>query len=132
MLETALTIWLLQLMKVDDDVGRIVVDRLDGKTKLMMIRDIYLHFGNEYSAKTAKNLSGQMEKWVDIRNILAHKPRQGFDPETNHMYFWTGKYIRKSRDRMEMIGIDAGDLKRCAAFAAKDARDILSQLPSKY
>lgn len=95
LLETALTMWLLHLMGVEDDVGRIVVERLDAKNKLMRIREIYLHFGNDHSAKAAKNLSGQMEKWVETRNILAHKPRQGFHAETNHMYFWTGKYTKK-------------------------------------
>lgn len=129
LLETSLTMWLVVLLNVEDDIGRIIVDRLDTKAKIGRIKEIYQHLGNDHNAKVASTMAVKIEQWVGIRNTLAHKPRQGINLDGTHLYFWTGKYLRGDREKMDLIGIDVADLKRCAGFASRTAAQIIQQMP---
>jgi hypothetical protein len=127
--EGALTMWLIALLGVDDDIGRLIVDRIDTRAKISRIKEIYDHMKNDGMAKTAKEVSSNYEKWVDIRNAIAHKIYFGVSEDGTHLMFSTGKYARQERDKMAMIGIDLADLPRCAYFAASAAGQIERGLP---
>jgi hypothetical protein len=129
LLEGALTMWLIALLKVDDDVGRLIVDRIDTRAKISRIREIYDHMHNDNMVKTVKELSSNYEKWVEIRNSIAHKICFGVSDDGTHLMFSTGKYARQQRDKMAMIGIALADLPRCALFAAETAGQIERGLP---
>ena len=130
LLEAALTMWLISLMGMEDDVGRLIVDRFDTRAKIARIKEIYDHFKNDDMVRTAKEVSSNYEKWVETRNILAHKVCFGISDDGTHLMFASGKYVRRKRDHMNMLGIALPDLKRCALFAAGMAGDIERGLPS--
>ncbi|WP_375453656.1 hypothetical protein [uncultured Methylobacterium sp.] len=130
LMEAALTMWLIALMGVDDDVGRLVVDRFDTRTKISRIREIYDHFQNDDMTKTVKEVSYNYEKWVETRNIVAHKVCFGMSEDGTHLMFATGKYTRRKRDEFTMVGIALPDLRRCAQFAIGMAGDIQRGLPA--
>ena len=127
--ETALTMWLLALMEIEDDIGRIIIDRLDTRAKLARIKEIYQHLGSEDNAKVASTVVNKLEQWIKIRNTLAHKPRQGINSAGTHLYFWTGKFLPGNREEMDLIGINVADLKKCAGFASRTAAQIMQQVP---
>lgn len=129
LLEAALTMWLIALIDIEDDVGRLIVDRFDTRTKISRIKEIYDHLRNDNMVKTSKEISSQYEKWIDTRNIIAHKVCFGISTDGTHLMFSTGKYVRQKRDEMNMIGIDLNDIARCAKFAGGMAGQIERGLP---
>ena len=129
LLEGSLTAWLIALMSVDDDVGRLIVDRFDTRAKINRIREIYDHLHNANMVKTVKELSSNYEKWVEIRNSIAHKICFGLSDDGTHLMFSTGRYARQQRDKMAFIGIALADLPRCALFAVETAGQIDRALP---
>jgi hypothetical protein len=68
--EMALTDWLIAVVKMDEEIGRLFIGRMDTRGKISKLREIYQHLGETQQVQLLKNLNKSAEGYTRVRNIL--------------------------------------------------------------
>jgi hypothetical protein len=131
--EVALTDWLVAVTGMRDDIGILVVGRMDTRGKIDKLKEIYSHIRDARQVAGLKNLGKSNEGYSKIRNTvvhniyLGHRPR----PDDRGQYDLIYSIHRPSKTRidgMDAVIIRLDDLKKAAKFAVSAAKDIRTAL----
>jgi hypothetical protein len=78
--EMALTDWLIAVVKMDEEIGRLFIGRMDTRGKISKLREIYQHLGDTQQVQWLKNLNKSAEGYTRVRNMIVHGVYLGYRP----------------------------------------------------
>lgn len=132
-----LTEWLILLTEMQQDIGRILIGKMETNTKLDRLKAISKHLGHDADVKTITRISKSHEHFSKIRNTIAHCPILGMNPDRPlEILFVESRFVRGRRDLVDVSSIRLERITAAAEFATKTAATIMRALsqaqPTKF
>ena len=128
-LESALTFWISEAIKVRPSETGILLGAMETRTKIDKLKSLYAHRKDKEAAALLKELSKAHRAHVDIRNTLAHAQILGaskFKPK--EAYFMTSRAVPEQHGFMVVLRVPIEDMVAAARFAKDSSRDIRALL----
>ena len=132
-----LTEWLILISEMPQDIGRILIGRMETKTKLDRLKDISKHLGRDADVKTIAQISRSHEHFSKIRNAVAHCPIIGMNPDHPlEVLFVESRFVKGRRDLVDVSSIRLERITAAAGFASRTIGIIMRVLsqaqPTKF
>ncbi len=90
--EIALTDWLIDVTEMNNEIGSLLIGRMDTRGKIDKLKEIYAHLEDKTQVKSLQNLSRSTEGYSRIKNTavhmmyLGHRLRRGSSDEYELIY----------------------------------------------
>jgi hypothetical protein len=123
-LEGALTEWLIRLTGMNDDIGKIMMGRMDNRAKFDKLNQIYKHLKNTKAIASIRSLEKSVRHCNDLRNLVAHNLCWGMEGE--FIVFLTNRYPEGDPNSLATYRVKPDAILGATKFALHAAAQIRS------
>jgi hypothetical protein len=131
--ELALTDWLIAIVGMKDDLGILLIGRMDTRNKIVKLKEIYEQLRDAKQVLALKGLGKANERYSQIRNTVVHNVYLGHRPDASkpgeyELIYSTHRPVKGRRDAMDAVIVRLADLKSAATFAGRQTKRITDAL----
>jgi hypothetical protein len=119
-MELAITDWLLRAAEIPQDIGRILVGRLDTGQKIGKLKELAGHRPNSGLKEEIEGLAQQYKRHSETRNTIIHCVCIGYHKDhPSTLLFLSNKFVKQSDTIMRVDRIKFRAILEATKFALK-------------